>query len=153
MKNFNSFLKYKTFFYCLFISFIFISCSDSEDTSSTSSLLTNAWDVVVFQSKLPSETTWTDSSTTCNLDDTWEFTNSGEIIIYGGSFLCDGDTNFSNTIYDFKLAANDTKIIFTIAGYEYEENIEELTETTLITTYALGTTNNAEGRRIFSRAE
>lgn len=152
MKKINLIFKYKTFFYCLLFSLVFTACGDSEDDSSTS-LIVNSWDVVKFQSKLPSETTWTDSDETCNLDDTWEFTDDGEVLIYGGSNLCDGDNNASNTVYGYEFAANNTKIILIIAGNEYEEDIEELTETTLITTYALGTTNNAEGRRIFTKAQ
>lgn len=152
MKNLKLILKHQTLFYCLCISLFFISCSDSEDPSSaTASLLTNSWDVVKFQRKLPSETEWTDpSSNSCNLDDTWEFSSSGNVTIYNGSVLCDGTLNSDTFILGFELAANDTKIIFNLDGFEYEEDIEELTEDTLITTYAIGTTDNAEGRRIFT---
>lgn len=153
MKTTNHLFKYKTFFCCLFISIISISCSDSEDISSTESLLTNAWDVVKFQSKLPNETEWVDSNNNCVNDDTWDFSNSGVLTIYSGAVLCDGDSNANNTVYGFKLAVKDTKIIFIINGAEYEEDIEELTTNTLITTYARGTTDNSLGRRIFTRVE
>lgn len=135
------------------VTFLIISCSDSDDDE-PQSLLVNSWNVVKFQSKLPSETEWTDSSNTCTFDDTWEFTTANEVIIFTGSILCEGDTNTINTIIDdYQLAANDTKIIFTVGGFEFEEDIEELTENTLITTYALGTIDNAQGRRIFTKAE
>ncbi len=136
------------FFLLVSVLFLFNSC-DKEETR-LEIITQSPWNLTDISYKLPSENTWNPSGSTCNYDDVWEFT-SNSITIYNGTNLCQSQNSTVSSLSDFRLAAGDSKIVYTISGYDYEEDIVELTNNILITSYALNDVNNTQGRRTFER--
>lgn len=127
---------------------IVTGCKKSED--SKQSPLIGSWKKTKIESKT-STTNWVTDTRTCYNDDVEEYSDGGAWTSYDGTKQCSAGTGIIKGTW--KLAAGDTKIIYTYQGYtgEYESTIESLTENSLVLTQSTGDVKNTQVRTTYQK--
>lgn len=135
----------------LFVALISLfGCKKEDETKKD--ILTNKgiWEIEEWVFRNDNIQNWSSTfyDVDCSLDDVWEFRNSS-IQQYSGSILCSGQSGTLDDSWPYRLTANDTKMIITINGFEFEYNILELNENIMILDYSVGDVYNSIGRITF----
>ena len=89
---------------------------------------------------------------TCRTDNVEEYAADGGWILYDGTIQCgQGGTGIVHGTW--RLAASDTKVVYTYEGAssEYEATVELMTETQLILTYSTGATSGMQVRSSYEK--
>lgn len=147
-------MKTTIYTFCLlFLSISFLSsCSSDDDSTSyqseTASKLIGSWKRTSIESN--NGNGWTDITQTCDLDDIEEFSNDGTYIYYPGTNTCNSSLVEYGT---WRLAASDSRIVFTYDGYdgEYESSNVTINEGYLEITHSVGDTSNTQIKKKYSK--
>jgi len=122
---------------------LFASCK--KDKTEKTSPLVGTWTKTKMETKT-SSTNWTVDTRTCYTDDLEEYGADGSWTLYDGTKQCSAGSGITKG--NWRLAANNTKIIFTYQAFsgEYESTVETLSETSLVLTQSVGDLANTEVR-------
>lgn len=139
----------KNIFFLLVISLL-ISCSDSQEDLP---IIVGSWEVIKEEVKYP-DSEWETSDQECRFDNTEEFEEDGTHILYDGTFDC-GESGTGIEYGSWRLAADDTQVIFTYDGYagEYPKTIEELNPDQMILSYDTGLVSGMQVRTTYSKVK
>lgn len=87
---------------------------------------------------------WTNSTKSCQLDDTEEYASGGKWTAYDGPNQCSAGTGIITGTW--RLAAGGTKIIYTYSGFsgEYESTVDLLDGSNLVIIHAVGDNDNTQ---------
>lgn len=121
-----------------------------KDKEEEKSQLVGSWKKTKIESKT-STTNWVTDTRTCYNDDVEEYSDGGAWASYDGTKQCSAGTGIIKGTW--KLAAGDTKIIYTYQGItgEYESTIETLTATSLVLTQSTGDVRNTQIRTTYQK--
>jgi hypothetical protein len=125
-----------------------VSCKKSEE--SKQSPLVGSWKRTKIESRTNANA-WVIDTRTCYTDDVEEYAADGAWTFYDGTKQCSAGTGIKKGTW--KLAAGDTKVIYTYQGVsgEYESTIETLTATALVLTQSTGDVNNTQVRTTYQK--
>lgn len=134
----------------ILIGFAISGCKKEDKTKKDILTDKGIWEVEEWVFRNDNNPDWSSTlfDVECSLDDVWEFRNS-TIQQYSGSRLCNGQDGTVGDSWPYKLTANDTKLILTISGFDYEYSIVELNEDILILEYSVGDIDNSTGRTTY----
>jgi len=141
-------MKIKLFTLLSLLVLFFAGCK--KDDEEEKSPLIGTWKKTKIESKT-STTNWTTDTRTCYNDDVEEYSDGGAWASYDGTKQCSAGTGIIKGTW--KLAAGDTKIIYTYQGYtgEYESTIETSTATSLVLTQSTGDVKNTQIRTTYQK--
>lgn len=124
--------KSLTLLVVLTISSLFFGCKKKEER-----FIEGTWKRVKIESRVGSSS-WQDVTEACNLDDTEEYTESGNWTFYDGTNQCNAGTGIMTGTWEF--AADNSKIIYKYTGIpgEYESTIESIEKKKLVLTFSSG---------------
>lgn len=135
-------LKSVISFITISVFFIFSGCSKNADTVTNftkTQLLTNSdWVQTGSQSKLTTESVWTDnfsSTPACSKDDRLVFRANGSFEINEGPTKCNSSNPQILLTGTWSFAQNETELVATIGGQNQTLTIETLTTTLLVIKY------------------
>jgi hypothetical protein len=141
-------MKIKLFTLLSLVVLFFAACK--KDKKEEQSPLIGSWKKVKIESKT-STTNWVTDNRTCYDDDVEEYSDGGAWASYDGTKQCSAGTGIIKGTW--KLAVNNTKIIYTYQGYtgEYESTVETLTATSLVLTQSTGDVKNTQVRTTYQK--
>ncbi len=116
----------------LVVATVFFGCKKKE-----ARFIEGTWKRTKIEMRLGSNP-WEEITESCNLDDTEEYTESGNWSYYDGTNQCNPGSGIMTGTWKF--AADNTKIIYTYTGIdgEYESTIESIEKKKLVLTYSSG---------------
>lgn len=94
---------------------------------------------------------WSTVTTSCQLDDTEEYTSDGNWTAYEGPNQCNAGTGIVRGTW--RLTAGGSKVIYTYSGYsvEYESNVDQLGVTSMVLVHAVGETHNTQVKITYTK--
>lgn len=116
----------------LTVSAVFFGCKKKEER-----FIEGTWKRTKIEMRLGTSS-WEDITESCNLDDTEEYTESGNWSYYDGTNQCNSGTGIMTGTWEF--AADNSKVIYTYTGIsgEYESTIETIEKKKLVLTHSSG---------------
>lgn len=119
--------------------------------SAKAQMLVGVWNLNNSESRFGTEPWMTADDVDCRIDNTEEFEADGSWTLYDGTNPC--GSGLTILTGRWRLAAGDSKILFSyddVSG-EYEQDIELLTELSLVRTFATGLTNGKQTRNSYDK--
>ena len=122
-----------------------LGCNKDDDEKTPPHKIVGTWRVTKVETRLSGQD-WQNTDEICRLDNTEEYKANGAWTQYDGTDQCGAGTGITNGTW--KLAASDTKVIYTYNGVpgEYESTVEQLTGTTMVLSFSTGATDGEHTR-------
>ncbi|MEX0811041.1 MAG: lipocalin family protein [Chitinophagales bacterium] len=112
-------------------------------------LIVGTWYIIKVEKQSDSQP-WTEENRPCRLDDSDEYVDGGELIMYSGDLWCTGAT--AGIRYGtWRLSSDERTVIYTYDGIdgEYISTVQELTDDTMTLSFNTGASGNEQIREIW----
>ncbi len=136
----------QTLFLTFSMALLVTSCKKEKDESP----IVGSWQITKIETRITGQN-WQNLGQPCRHDDVEEYQSNGKWTYYDGANQCEPGSGILRGTW--KLAANDTKVVFTYEGAsgEYDKNVESLTESSMVLLHNAGDLNNTQYRYTFTK--